>query len=126
MAPVVEQLSSSSANVARKPSSTPKGIDSKVMDTKHESKAGVTFQYQESLPKLPIAGLEDTCWRYLEAVKPLQTKREHADTVAAVQEFLSTDGPVLQDRLKKYANNKSSYIEQFCTFINGVWFVHLS
>jgi carnitine O-acetyltransferase len=47
-------------------------------------------------------------------VKPLQTKREHADTVAAVREFLKTDGPELQERLKKYANNKSSYIEQFC------------
>jgi carnitine O-acetyltransferase len=80
----------------------------------YETRPGITFAHQDSLPKLPITELEGVCRKYLEAVKPLQTKREHADTVAAVREFLKTDGPELQERLKKYANNKSSYIEQFC------------
>ncbi|KAI5819054.1 Choline/Carnitine o-acyltransferase-domain-containing protein [Pyronema omphalodes] len=79
----------------------------------YETKPGITFAYQDSLPKLPIAELEDTCRKYLSAVRPLQTKREHAETVAAVREFLKTDGPELQERLKKYSSNKSSYIEQF-------------
>ncbi|KAI9792334.1 MAG: hypothetical protein M1816_002559 [Peltula sp. TS41687] len=76
-------------------------------------KAGVTYAYQDKLPKLPIPDLESTCKRYLEALKPLQSAREHEDTVAAVQEFLKKDGPQLQERLKKYATGKSSYIEQF-------------
>jgi carnitine O-acetyltransferase len=80
----------------------------------YDAKPGITFAHQESLPKLPIASLEDVCRKYLEAVRPLQTKREHAETVAAVREFLKTDGPELQERLKKYAGTKSSYIEQFC------------
>ena len=29
-------------------------------------------------------------------------------------EFLRTDGPELQEKLKGYAQGKSSYIEQFC------------
>jgi carnitine O-acetyltransferase len=83
----------------------------------YEAKPGITFAHQDSLPKLPIADLEDTCRKYLEVVKPLQTKREHQETVAAVREFLKTDGPELQERLKKYAGTKSSYIEQFCKSI---------
>lgn len=78
------------------------------------SKPGITFAHQDSLPKLPIAELDVVCRKYLEAVKPLQNKREHSNTVAAVREFIRTDGPELQERLKKYAGNKSSYIEQFC------------
>ena len=81
----------------------------------YESKSGITFAHQGGLPKLPIADLADVCHKYVAAVKPLQTRREHVDTLAAVRNFLRTDGPELQDRLRKYANDKSSYIEQFCT-----------
>lgn len=91
--------------------------------------AGSTFAYQDGLPKLPIPELADTCRKYLDAVRPLQTDREHQETKAAVREFLKTDGPELHERLKKYANGKSSYIEQFCKcFFLGVviffWEVH--
>lgn len=76
-------------------------------------KPGVTFGAQDKLPKLPIPELEDTCRRFLEALEPLQSNREHRDTELAVQEFLR-EGQDLQERLKKYASGKSSYIEQFC------------
>jgi carnitine O-acetyltransferase len=77
-------------------------------------KGGVTFAHQDKLPKLPIPDLEASCQRYLTALKPLQSPREHADTKHAVQEFLRHDGPELQEKLKKYAAGRSSYIEQFC------------
>lgn len=80
----------------------------------NQSKPGITFAAQDSLPKLPIPDLEATAQRYLKALDPLQTAREHADTERAVTEFLKTDGPVLQEKLKSYAQGKSSYIEQFC------------
>lgn len=83
-----------------------------VHDTKKEG--GITFASQDKLPKLPIPELESTCQKYLEALKPLQTPREHAETRHAVQEFLKNDGPDLQDKLKRYAHGKTSYIEQFC------------
>jgi carnitine O-acetyltransferase len=80
-----------------------------------KSKPGITFAAQDKLPKLPIPDLDATLKKYLEALKPLQTAREHADTKQAVEEFRKTDGPELQERLKKYATGKTSYIEQFCT-----------
>jgi len=79
------------------------------------SKPGITFAAQEKLPKLPIPDLDKSLKRYIAALEPLQTAREHAETKAAVQDFLRADGPELQDKLKKYAVGKTSYIEQFCT-----------
>ena len=73
-----------------------------------------TFSYQDKLPRLPIPPLEKTCERYLGALKPLQTNREHRDTQVAIQQFLKSEGPELDERLRKYATGKTSYIEQFC------------
>lgn len=75
---------------------------------------GITFAAQEKLPKLPIPELEGSMKKYVDVLKPLQSKREQADTAAAVQDFLKGEGPELQSRLKKYATGKTSYIEQFC------------
>lgn len=72
-----------------------------------------TFAHQESLPKLPIPDLKDTCDNYLEALRPLQTAHEHERTERAVHEFLNTSGPILQEELKQYGKPRSSYIEQF-------------
>jgi len=79
-----------------------------------QSKPGITFAAQEKLPKLPIPDLEASMKKYLIAVDPLQSAREHHDTERAVSEFLKSDGPELQEKLKGYAQGKSSYIEQFC------------
>lgn len=78
-------------------------------------KPGITYAFEDKLPKLPIPELEDTCRKYQAALAPLQSQREQQDTAAAVQDFLKHDGPELQARLKKYATGKTSYIEQFCT-----------
>ncbi|ROW04089.1 hypothetical protein VSDG_01147 [Cytospora chrysosperma] len=80
-------------------------------DTK--SYPGVTFAHQDKLPKLPIPELADSCKKYLAALKPLQSPREHSDTKQAVQEFLKNEGPEMQEKLKKYAEGRTSYIEQF-------------
>lgn len=77
-------------------------------------KGGITFAHQDKLPKLPIPELESTCQKYLSSLKPLQTHREHAETRRAIQEFLQTDGPELHEKLKKYDEGQTSYIEQFC------------
>lgn len=76
-------------------------------------KQGITFAAQEKLPKLPIPELESSMKKYVASLKPLQGAREHAETRQAVDEFLKCEGPELQERLKKYANGKTSYIEQF-------------
>jgi carnitine O-acetyltransferase len=84
----------------------------------HNSKqdGGITFAAQDKLPKLPIPELESSLKKYLRALKPLQTPREHSDSRQAVEDFLRTDGPELQEKLRNYAQGKSSYIEQFCKF----------
>jgi carnitine O-acetyltransferase len=84
----------------------------------HQTKVqnGITFSAQDKLPKLPIPDLEGSCQKYLAALKPLQSSREHAETQQAVEEFLKSEGPELNERLKKYATGKTSYIEQFCAY----------
>lgn len=83
---------------------------------KPKHQPGITFAAQDKLPKLPIPELEHSMTKYLAALKPLQSPREHAETQQAVEEFLKSEGQELQDRLKKYATGKTSYIEQFCTY----------
>jgi carnitine O-acetyltransferase len=77
-------------------------------------KRGITFAAQDKLPRLPIPELDASMGKYLAALKPLQSPREYAETQQATEEFLKSEGPELQERLKKYANGKTSYIEQFC------------
>ncbi|CAI6330393.1 unnamed protein product [Periconia digitata] len=81
--------------------------------TNPNSRPGITFAHQDKLPKLPIPELESSCKKYLAALKPLQSPKEHNDTTIAVQDFLKADGPVLHEKLKKYASGKANYIEQF-------------
>ncbi|KAF2840417.1 carnitine acetyl transferas-like protein [Patellaria atrata CBS 101060] len=77
------------------------------------SKPGITYAAQEKLPKLPIPELESTLKKYVDALEPLQTQKEHLDTVSAVQDFIKGDGVELHEKLKKYASGRSNYIEQF-------------
>ncbi|RMZ72844.1 carnitine acetyl transferase [Pyrenophora seminiperda CCB06] len=81
--------------------------------TNPNSRPGITFAHQDSLPKLPIPELDSSCKKYLAALKPLQSPKEHSDTIHSVEDFLKSDGIVLQEKLKKYANGKANYIEQF-------------
>ena len=82
--------------------------------TNPDSRPGITFAHQDKLPQLPIPDLDGSCKKYLAALKPLQSSKEHNDTVLSIQDFLKSDGPSLQDKLKKYAAGKANYIEQFC------------
>lgn len=52
-----------------------------------------TFKNEDTLPRVPLPALEDTCARFLEWSAPLLTEEEFADTEAAVQEFGRADGP---------------------------------
>lgn len=101
---------------ARVNASNPTSVNGGSAPAQSREKKGLTFANQDSLPKLPIPDLESTCKKYLEALSALQTPREQEETKAAVQEFLKTDGPILQEKLKNYASSKTSYIEQFCMY----------
>ncbi|KAG6852742.1 hypothetical protein C0991_009408 [Blastosporella zonata] len=75
--------------------------------------ANRTFAQQQTLPKLPIPELEDTCRRYLRALEGLQDEQEYLKTKDAVRDFLENDGPKIQEKLKEWATRKDSYIEDF-------------
>ncbi|KAF2736878.1 carnitine acetyl transferas-like protein [Polyplosphaeria fusca] len=81
--------------------------------TNPDSRPGITFAHQDKLPALPIPELDSSCKKYLAALKPLQSPKEHHDTIASIHDFLKADGPALQEKLKKYATGKANYIEQF-------------
>lgn len=42
-----------------------------------------------------------------------QSPQEHEKTKAAAENFLKNEGPWLQEKLKEYAADKMSYIEEF-------------
>ncbi|KZL80872.1 choline carnitine o-acyltransferase [Colletotrichum incanum] len=96
-----------------KPKQITKDARSMAVYTEKSVEGGVTFAGQDKLKHLPIPELEVTAQKYLTALKPLQSAREHSETKQAVQEFLRNDGPLLQEKLKAYAQDKTSYIEQF-------------
>ncbi|KAL8300405.1 hypothetical protein RB593_009986 [Gaeumannomyces tritici] len=114
-APVYAEIGKSSprpSTSALSPSAQ-KRDDMSLYNQKILEEGGITFAAQDKLPKLPIPDLEKTCEKYLAALRPLQSPREHAETRHAVREFMRAEGPELQEKLKKYAEGKSSYIEQF-------------
>ncbi|KAK2039685.1 choline/Carnitine O-acyltransferase [Colletotrichum somersetense] len=90
-----------------------KNVHPMAVYTDKSAEGGVTFAHQDKLKHLPIPELDVTAQKYLKALKPLQSAREHSETKQAVQEFLRHDGPLLQEKLKAYAQDKTSYIEQF-------------
>lgn len=103
----------SSPGNSTRPQIKPSSMDAFVNE--HTSATGgITFAHQDKLPKLPIPDLESSLQKYLAVLRPLQTTREHAETRIAVDEFLRQDGPELQEKLKRYAEGRTSYIEQFC------------
>jgi len=73
-----------------------------------------TYYFQQSLPKLPLPSLDDTCQRYLEAVEPLVSADQFEKTRATVNYFKATDGAKLDARLRERdkANTRTSYIAQ--------------
>jgi carnitine O-acetyltransferase len=91
----------------------PKSSQEPIKSKKPNVKPGITYAAQDSLPKLPIPDLSSTLRKYLEALAPLQSDREHDETKAAARDFEAGEGKQLQEKLKKYATGKSSYIEQF-------------
>lgn len=93
--------------------SFPKDKQEPIKSKKPNIQPGITYAAQEKLPILPIPELSSTLKKYLDALAPLQSSREHEETRAAAKSFEEGEGKHLQEKLKKYATGKSSYIEQF-------------
>lgn len=78
-----------------------------------ETDAECTFQYQDSLPSLPVPELCQTISKYLYSVKPFLTPEEMERTTQIAKQFLTGHGAVLQSKLQKQAKDKRNWLEEW-------------
>ncbi len=72
------------------------------------------YQFQNSLPKLPLPTLEQTCKLYLQIVAPLLSQQELTQTQAVVEEFQQESGKKLQQQLEIINSaTKTSYVHDY-------------
>lgn len=78
-----------------------------------------TMHFQDSLPRLPVPKLSDTCERYLRMQKVVLDDQEFQQTEKIVKEFSKPDGQgeELQSRLVE--GNK---LNKHTSYITGPWF----
>lgn len=78
-----------------------------------ESTAERTFQYQSSLPPLPVPDLHDSLNKYLHAVKPFASEEEFRASVAIVKRFEEGIGQQLHHKLLKRAKSRRNWLEDW-------------
>lgn len=75
---------------------------------------GKTFSEQANLPSLPVPELETTLAKYLQTIKPFcSTPEQFKRQELLCAEFLNGKGPVLQERLVQYSQDKRNWMGEF-------------
>ena len=98
------------------PTTKPPSLDSS-SDTTVSAKTSVTFAGQADLSPLPIPPLDFTLQKFLKSIEALDQDPEQSKAI--VDEFLSGDGPKLQELLVEYdrkgreSGEIGSYVEEF-------------
>uniref|UniRef100_A0A4W5JP12 Carnitine O-octanoyltransferase n=1 Tax=Hucho hucho TaxID=62062 RepID=A0A4W5JP12_9TELE len=72
-----------------------------------------TFQYQHSLPSLPVPSLEGSLAKYLDAVRPFATEEEYQVTAAIVKRFGEGIGKDLHQKLLQRARTRRNWLEEW-------------
>lgn len=76
-----------------------------------------TFSHEDSLPRVPLPSLEDSCHHFLEWCRPLLDDKELAETKRSVEAFLASDSPAheLQTQLVDYDRKQGvhSWLDDF-------------
>ncbi|XP_054478461.1 peroxisomal carnitine O-octanoyltransferase [Anoplopoma fimbria] len=72
-----------------------------------------TFQYQSSLPSLPVPSLEMSLSKYLNAVQPFASEEEFKATVDIVRTFQEGVGIELHQKLLQRAKTKKNWLEEW-------------
>ncbi|XP_029306512.1 peroxisomal carnitine O-octanoyltransferase isoform X1 [Cottoperca gobio] len=73
----------------------------------------LTFQYQGSLPSLPVPSLEMSLSKYLNAVQPFASVEEFKATVDIVKKFQVGVGKELHQKLLQKARTKKNWLEEW-------------
>ncbi|KAJ1738179.1 Carnitine O-acetyltransferase mitochondrial [Coemansia sp. RSA 989] len=66
-----------------------------------------------SLPKLPVPELQDTAARFVEAARPLFSAEEFETCLVKLNDFIETQGPTLQMRLKERSEQHENWLEEW-------------
>jgi len=69
-----------------------------------------TFDFDETLPSLPLPELKDTMERYYACIQPFGTKEELATARSTIDEFQKGVGAELHERLKKRAASMRNWL----------------
>ncbi|XP_069815587.1 peroxisomal carnitine O-octanoyltransferase [Dendropsophus ebraccatus] len=72
-----------------------------------------TFQYQDSLPPLPVPPLEDSLSKYCESVKPFLNEEEYKRTCRIVRDFGNGIGRDLHQKLLERARTRRNWLEEW-------------
>ncbi|KGL74428.1 Peroxisomal carnitine O-octanoyltransferase, partial [Tinamus guttatus] len=78
-----------------------------------EAAAERTFQYQDSLPPLPVPALEESLKKYLDAVKPFLNQEEYLRTEHIVKNFENGIGKELHQKLLERAKSRRNWLEEW-------------
>lgn len=76
-----------------------------------------TYHFQDSLPRLPVPKLEDTCMRYLNSFRAISSTAEYERVEKVVEKFMQGEGQELQKEL--IANDKRN---KATSYISEAWY----
>ncbi|XP_069018130.1 carnitine O-palmitoyltransferase 1, liver isoform isoform X2 [Embiotoca jacksoni] len=71
------------------------------------------YSFQNSLPRLPLPSVKDTCRRYLESVRPLMEDEQYERMKGLTEDFEKNLGPRLQWYLKLKSWWASNYVSDW-------------
>lgn len=71
------------------------------------------YSFQNSLPRLPLPTVKDTCQRYLESVRPLMDDEQYERMTGLTKDFEKNLGPRLQWYLKLKSWWASNYVSDW-------------
>ncbi|XP_075683764.1 peroxisomal carnitine O-octanoyltransferase [Rhinoderma darwinii] len=72
-----------------------------------------TFQYQDSLPPLPVPSLEESLSKYCESVKPFLNEEEYKKTCGIVKDFGNGVGKELHQKLLERARTRKNWLAEW-------------
>ncbi|XP_051465450.1 peroxisomal carnitine O-octanoyltransferase isoform X2 [Apus apus] len=72
-----------------------------------------TFQYQDSLPSLPVPPLGESLSKYLDSVKPFLSQEEYQRTENIVKKFENGIGKELHQKLLERAKTRRNWLEDW-------------
>ncbi|OXB67677.1 hypothetical protein ASZ78_015209 [Callipepla squamata] len=78
-----------------------------------ESSEERTFQYQDSLPPLPVPPLDESLSKYLDSVKPFINQEEYQRTEEIVKKFENGIGRELHQKLLERAKTRRNWLEEW-------------